>query len=266
MGPWSLANIEVTLGYVAALAAAAVWARAVIRRPAPRVPNPPAAPLTVAELAYLAGGPRRVVDAVVTRLLDVGALCIDRDGTLRRTGDGESRPAADAEPVAGAVLVAVGSGAALGTLAGRLAADPAVREVSVRLAGRDLLTVAQPSRARQRVALLPLIVLALVGALRCAQLAWTGEPMLGVTVLLAITGGMLAAIPQATAGRPTALGEQVLGQTRRRIAARGGPRAEELVALHGVLGHPDPRLRTLLSGDGPDRRTEEASGASHPGR
>ncbi|GDY33297.1 TIGR04222 domain-containing membrane protein [Gandjariella thermophila] len=264
MGPWSLAGIEVTIGYVVALAAAALWARLVMRRPAPRHRDHSAAPLSVTELAYLADGPRRVVHAAVTRLLGTGALRIDRDGTLRATGDGEPGTAGQPDPVEGAVLAAVGAGAPIGTLAGRVAGDPAVRAISIRLAELDLLSAAQASRARQRVALLPLIGLALLGALRCAQLAWTGQPMLGVTVLLALTGAVLAAIPPAAAGRRTALGEEVLRQARRRSAERGTPHPEESVALHGLLGHPDPRLRALLCGA--PERAEETSGAHHPGR
>jgi uncharacterized protein (TIGR04222 family) len=266
MGPWDLASLEVTGGYVAALALAALWARAVMRRPAPRLPDRPAGPLTAAELAYLAGGSRRMVDAVITRLLDEGALRADPDGTLRVTGGAGSRPAGDAAEVERAVLSAVGPGAGPDALSGRVAADPAVGSVSAQLVGLDLLTGAQASPARQRVALLPLIALSLLGALRCAQLAWTGEPMLGVTVLLALTGAVLAAIPQAAAGRPTALGEEVLRQARRRTAERSAPRPEEMVALHGPLGHPDPRLRTLLSSGESDRSAEETSGAHHPGR
>jgi len=259
-GTWSVEGIRLTLGYALALFSAALWARAVMRVHPPRGGEQAATPLTLTELAYLADGPRRVVQTAMAQLLDTGRLRVERDGRVHAAGE------ADGDPVEQAVLAGAASGCVPATLVNRLVHHPVVRAPSVRLAQLDLLTGSQASRLRRRIALLPLVVLALAGALRCAQLAWSGEPLVGVTALMVVTAGVLAAIPQAIAGRRTALGEEVLRQARQRLGERTAASAAELVALHGLLGYPDPRVRALLlNGSGRGTRDGEPSNAHSPG-
>src|SRR5919107_1098499 len=80
--PWGISGPDFLALYVAALivvVGVAVLARIKVRRPPSA---PPAQRVGLPELAFLAGGPRRVVETAVSALLESGSLRPTRDGRL----------------------------------------------------------------------------------------------------------------------------------------------------------------------------------------
>ncbi|KAA2266976.1 TIGR04222 domain-containing membrane protein [Solihabitans fulvus] len=236
-------GINFVVGYVLAVVATLQWARVVLRRPVPLRSDRAAAPLTVDELACLAGGTARVVEAAVGRLFDAGTLRFGPAGVLRAAaGDGAGR-------VEAAVLAEVrrGSHSTVAALAHRLAHHREVAAISARLAELGLLAGVELTRARRRIALLPLAFVTLVGVARVVVQALTGrELLLQAAVSLGFAAVVLVAVAWRPAARRTRFGEDVLTQARRRIGLRDSVSAAESVALYGLLGHPDPQVRGVL--------------------
>src|SRR3979490_2710896 len=84
--PWGIPGPQFLRLYLVALIIALVWTRLARLRMRRTPGGQPPRPLTVDEFAYLAAGPRRVVEASVARLLESGALRVSRAGMLQATG------------------------------------------------------------------------------------------------------------------------------------------------------------------------------------
>jgi len=100
--PWGISGPEFLWLYAAGLAGAVVWVvvvRARARRPEP-TPGPA---VSLDELAFLAGGARRLVELSIARLVAAGRLRVNRTGTLTST---VKRP--PGEPLDAAVHAALG--------------------------------------------------------------------------------------------------------------------------------------------------------------
>ncbi|MBY8850739.1 TIGR04222 domain-containing membrane protein, partial [Saccharothrix sp. MB29] len=101
--PWGLSGPEFLELYWIALALSSAFAILVRVRLRGSRGGVPAGVLGVAEIAYLTGGPRRVVEASLAGLLASGALVPARNGSVRLNGS----PNAD-HPVDRAVLADAG--------------------------------------------------------------------------------------------------------------------------------------------------------------
>src|SRR4030088_570733 len=144
--PWGISGPQFLSLYLVALIIALVWTR-IARLRMRRTPGgQPPRPLTVDEFAYVAAGPRRVVEASVARLLESGALRLSRSGMLRATG----KTAGSA--VDQAVLAACeGYRLASGVLT-RVARHDSVRSCGERLAELGLIVAPDLARAKTRQA------------------------------------------------------------------------------------------------------------------
>ena len=86
MEPWGISGPQFVWLYAVALVGTLVisfWIRRGLARAAPPTPSQP---LSVEEMAFLTGGMNRVVDAAIARLVEVGVLRVQRNGTLQHTG------------------------------------------------------------------------------------------------------------------------------------------------------------------------------------
>lgn len=253
--PWGISGPEFLSLYLVALIIALVWTRSVRLR-LRRTPGwQPPQPLTVDEFAYLAGGPRRVVEASIARSLESGALRLNRSGMLRATG----RTAGSA--VDSAVLADCDGYRMSARLLTRVAQREAARSCGERLAELGLIVPPDLARAQTRRALIPLLVLGLVGVVRCVNGIALGRPASWLVLLLVLTGVAAFLASRRPTLLRTVLGDQVLEQARTKertvdrvdsgdIAVLAGTAAlagaAGLVAFGGLSAFPDPQIAASL--------------------
>jgi uncharacterized protein (TIGR04222 family) len=183
------------------------------------------------DLAYLSGGPRRVVQVALLRLNAAGLIGKSPSGERLRIVDG----AAGDDPVEDAVMDKLrASPRPVLSLIRTVVATPAVEDVGARLTARGLFVPAAPGRA-----------LALAGPAGLLVIAAASVPVMiaagGSPPWLPAVVGVLALVGWARwpGARPTFKGRLLVGRRRR---SRGDDDLERL-ALRGVgaLGETDPR-------------------------
>jgi uncharacterized protein (TIGR04222 family) len=240
------------MGVIAAIGATAIvgstlWllaARSAGRTSAPRA-TPGWTPQSVLEAAFLVGGPRRVVDTVISTMHEDGRVQVIPHGRLQVL-----RPVA-ANDVEGAVLAACGPEwqAELKEVRAAAMRSPAVQEIGDGLAAHGLLY--RPDSIRhwrlaarvQRSACFGTGV-ALIGAsIIMSQASGPGRGPDVFTVFPVFIGAMAAAVIGqllAPSGRLTKAGKRAVARLRRsnpwvpkRIAA-SGPAVPALVAIGGA--------------------------------
>lgn len=239
-GLLGLSGPQFLAGYLVALTMAMQWARVMRRRMRTVKGRSGLRPLSLDELAYLAGGPRRVIETAMTRLVESGALRLAENGTVRATGT------ISHDPVDNAVLADAGenSEATVTWLAARAARHDAVTAIGHRLAGLSLIVDPRVARIRLRVAVVPLLVVSAVGLMRLANDLVHGQPVGWLTCLLVITGAAVALFALGSAPHRTVLGARTLRQANTNFSAVMGvdcPRAgaARLVALGGLTAGRD---------------------------
>jgi uncharacterized protein (TIGR04222 family) len=225
--------------YVVALGIAVQWAR-VTRRRMRRVKRvPPRRPLSLDELAYLAGGPRRVAETAVTRLVESGALRLAPHETVQAT-DAPSR-----DPIDEAVLAeAQEADSAIALVAVRAARQDVVTAVGHRLTTLGLIVDPRLARTRLRTAVLPLLVVAVFGLVRLVNDSVHGQPVGWLTALLVITAAVAILLAHASAPHRTVRGTRVLHEANMNFYAVVNAEcplagAARLVALGGLAAGRD---------------------------
>ncbi len=202
--------------------------------------------LSVHELAYLAGGPRRVVETAVARLLDLGKLRASRHGTVRVVARATATDSVDRE-----VLTHAERYRAIGPLVDRVGRGDAVRGVRTSLTVKGLLV--DGGAARARLAAVPAVVLLVVGVARWVNGVAQGFPVGWLTVGLLITAVVTVVLFRAPIGELTYAGERVLKQAK---AAGANPSATEAALLGGatvavlfggLAAYPDPEVSSALA-------------------
>ncbi|WP_236063381.1 TIGR04222 domain-containing membrane protein, partial [Streptomyces poriferorum] len=205
----------------------------------------------LSEVAFLNGGPGRVVDTALAAMLEDGRLLVGGPGIVA-----VQRPVAH-DPVERAVLheQAAAPSGALHTLRNAVMRHPAVQEVGDGLAGRGLLNVPGANRTWRRwgmtQAVICLLGLPVSFVLTIAQ--FTSADSLGETPapfivkgLPALLGGAVVGLAVAGAARAriTKAGRRAAAAFR--IAYGSGTGAAHLVAVAGPRALGDPALRTHL--------------------
>lgn len=247
---WGVAEWLVVTPHLALLATAAVIvARA--RLASLRPPAPVAAPARdpdVEELAYLAGGPRRVVEVAVARLVRSGALELRPGARVRRR---TAEIPASLDVLDRRVLDHAGREASLGRILDARAGDHEVAAVRQRVAAAGLRGDPATAEIRRRAAG-RLVTLEHVGAVGCVVvlgglfvgIARTGASpvsfaVLGVAIAATVVVRLLvfAADPAPEPPFRTPAGLRALADARRRPGTR-----ERRVALGGLAADPDVRL------------------------
>ncbi|MFH9617374.1 TIGR04222 domain-containing membrane protein [Streptomyces pratensis] len=224
--------------------------------------------LDLCEVAFLGGGPARVVDTALTRMHTDGRLTIGGPGivAVRRA---EARDAVERAVLQ--ELAAAPSGS-LSTLRAAVMRHPAVQEIGDGLAARGLLIAPDESRGRRRWGLVlgngSLIGLPVSIALTVAQYVLLDEfadvpvPFL-VKMLPAILVGTVVGFSTAGAkARITRAGRQVADNYRTADAHVADP--AHLVAAHGLRALPDPVLQGQLADAARQQPSQLSSSRSTP--
>ncbi|WP_436496019.1 TIGR04222 domain-containing membrane protein [Actinokineospora sp. HUAS TT18] len=255
--PWGLSGPEFLRIYLVGLFFALLFALAV--RIIVRTGNAETRPtggtirpsqLTVSELAYLAGGARRVVETAVARLIDQGRIRPSRKGTVRVVEG--STPT---DPLDRAVLSDVTryGDRTIGLLVDKVSQDDAVRGVGDSLARKGLLVGEAAARARWGA--LPLVVLFVIGAARWINGISDGRPVGWLSLALLATGLATVLVYRKTVPMRTYSGERVLREATprgRRVPSEeavlaGAAGVVGVVALSGLGAHPDEEINTALA-------------------
>jgi uncharacterized protein (TIGR04222 family) len=267
--PWGMSGPQFLAAYWLVLALAVGYALAsrwLMRRTRGSAPDAGGTALGLHEVAYLAGGPRRVAEAAVARLVEAGALRPARRGTVQvvRT---DTRVA---DPVDLAVLTTADrlGTPAVNRLVLAVAGQDVLAGVRSRLVARGLLVEPSVARARLRLAVAPLVVLLVVGLARCVNGILLDRPVGWLVLQLMLTATLVVLLGRRREPQRTARGQQALDETRQRHRSQGSAAfaadaslaagAGGLVALGGLMAFPDNDIRSALlprsssgwSGDG----------------
>ena len=251
--PWGLSGPEFLNVYWIALGVALLFAIMTRIRMRVSLGGEPARSLDLDELAYLAGGPIRVVEACIARLIDSEALRSNRRGTVQVVGT----PTA-INPVDRAVLADAGSyrSRTLTLLIPSASRSAAVEAVGTRLTELDLLIPPAVAKARLRMGIVPLLLLFAIGVVRWVNGIAIGAPVGWLTLQLVLTAVLAVLLVRTSKIQRTAKGNRVLENARSGGSTGGGATspavppllagAAGLVALGGLSAHPDLALRTAL--------------------
>jgi uncharacterized protein (TIGR04222 family) len=245
--PWGLSGPEFLKIYWIALGVSALFAIGVRIRMRASGGSEPARALDIDELAYLAGGPRRVVEASITRLIEAEALRSTRRGTVGLIGKPKVVNAVDRAVVEDAGRY---SRRTLNLMMASVAQHQSVRAIATRLGELGMLIEPATAKRTLRVGVLPMVALFAIGVVRWVNGIAIGAPIGWLTLQLVVTGALVALLARSGSIRRTAKGDRALE------AARSGGRSQDvelavggvvgLVALGGLSAHPDLTLRTAL--------------------
>ncbi|XVV05800.1 TIGR04222 domain-containing membrane protein [Actinosynnema sp. CA-248983] len=271
--PWGLSGPEFLELYWIALAASLAFAIVVRVRLRGKRHSAPAGALSLYDIAYLTGGPRRVVETSVAVLIESGKLRPARDGAVRVVGE----PVAD-DTVDQAVL----SDAAryrhrtLSLLFTAVSEQDAPRGFGRLLAGQGYLLAPEVLKRHHRFGVVPLLLLMGVGAVRWVNGLLIGAPVGWLTLQLVLTGILVGLLLRVDGFKRTARGSRAVARARAGEGTGGSgvissAGAAGLVALDGFAHHPDSplaaagqRYAALTSGK-PSRRSSRWSHGTRGG-
>ncbi|MCC8249659.1 TIGR04222 domain-containing membrane protein [Saccharothrix luteola] len=243
--PWGLSGPEFLELYWIALAVSVVFAVFVRVRLRGTRGDAPAGALGLLDIAYLTGGPRRVVETSVASLIDSGALVPARNGAVRLVGS----PVAD-HPVDQAVIADAKRYRyrTLSLLITSVSEKDAPREVGRRLSEQDYLVAPDVAKRRLRTGVVPMALVFVVGAARWITEQVVGGPVWILTLQLVLTGLLIWGLLQAAPRTRTAKGRDAVAKARAGEITGGwggtsSANAAELVALNGFSSHPSITVR-----------------------
>jgi uncharacterized protein (TIGR04222 family) len=257
--PWGIFGPVFLVMYCVGLVLAFGWALRVryrVRRPAAPAPGQQ---LGVAELAFLAGGPRRVIEAAIARLVETGQIHAARNGELTAASTASSDDRVQAE-----VLRQVGRSSTAESVEPNVSKSAAVVAIGDQLVEQRLLVApAQAMSARRRALLWPCAVGA-VGLLGYVSGMNQGGPGGFLLVLLLLTAWLVYQLYKRKIKARTVHGDRVLASIRKKdgnepdrwldpavaVAGVGGA-----VALGGLRAVPDDDVRLALMMSAPGTMT-----------
>jgi uncharacterized protein (TIGR04222 family) len=248
--PWGLSGPEFLKIYWIALGIALLFAIGVRIRMRASRGGEPARSLDIDELAYLSGGPRRVVEASITRLIEAEALRSTRRGTVGLIGKPKVVNAVDRAVVEDAGRY---SRRTLNLMMAAVAQHESVRAIATRLGELGMLIEPATAKRHLRVGILPMLVLFAIGVVRWVNGIAIGAPVGWLTLQLVVTGALAVLLIRSGSIRRTAKGDRALEEARSggrshgvEMAVGGVGGVVGLVALGGLSAHPDLTLRTAL--------------------
>lgn len=260
--PWGLSSPEFLELYWIALAVSLAFAVFVRVRLRGTRGDAPAGVLGLLDIAYLTGGPRRVVETSVASLIDSGALVPARNGSVRLVGS----PVAD-HPVDAAVLADATRYRyrTLTLLITSVSEKDAPREVGRRLTEQGYLVARDEAKRRLRTGVVPMALLFVVGVARWINGQVVNAPVWTLTLQLVLTGLLIWGLLQAAPLTRTAKGRDAVAKARAGENTGGwgvtsSANAAELVALNGFSAHPSITLRAAAR---PRPRARAASGGAY---
>ncbi|WP_329049476.1 TIGR04222 domain-containing membrane protein [Amycolatopsis sp. NBC_01488] len=256
--PWGISGPDFVVLYIALLGAALLVrliVSAVVASRALRAdPVQPGPPPTVYQLAFLAGGPDRAVDAAIAALVERGQL---RVNSYKQVSQAGTRPI---EPLERAVAD-VAQLKTTATIRAQVRGSAAMRALEEGLEQRGLLVPAAAKRQARTFGLVLQLAVLVLGVARLVNGISLGRPV-GILVFLVLIAAVLtfvAAVRRSKTGarQPSAAGQRLLGQAR---SASSGPvpagmlaggvllgGAAAAVALGGWSMYPDEEISAALT-------------------
>ncbi|MFD7733645.1 TIGR04222 domain-containing membrane protein [Kitasatospora phosalacinea] len=221
-----------------ALIALSLAVAAVFNRRSRRVADPKGLPgrgLPLLDVAFLAGGPARVVDTALVRMEREGRVVVSRARRVTVTSDRTS------DPVERVLVTAVGgrAGRDLSVLRSSVAGSPEVQRIGDGLAARGLLRHPAALRAAWRarkLVVLALLVTLVLGVVSTVQ--WLGGPDRDSTAPPVFPYGVLVLFTVVTliATRPAKSRITPAGQRQLQLVRGSTPwRPREVAAEHAEL-------------------------------
>ncbi|HUQ54142.1 TIGR04222 domain-containing membrane protein [Lentzea sp.] len=247
--PWGLSGPEFLQLYWIGLALAVLVAIVVRVRARAGRGDQPVRSLDMDELAYLAGGPKRVVETSLARLLTAGELRTSRRGTVQATSTTEPRNPVDRAVIADSQRY---MNRTVSLMIPAVAQDEVVTSIGRRL--QDMGLVADPSAVKSalRKGSLALWVLLAIGVVRWVNGIAIDAPVGWLTVQLVITGLLILLVTRRGKHVRTGRGDRALDEARSSRTRSATPDealyagAAGLVLFGGLTVYPDLAVRTSL--------------------
>ncbi|WP_197288479.1 TIGR04222 domain-containing membrane protein, partial [Nocardia sp. NRRL S-836] len=248
MRPWGLSGPEFLQLYWIGLALAVLVA-IVFRVRARAGGSQPVRSLDMDELAYLAGGPKRVAETAVARLLTAGELRTSRRGAVQATGSAQAR-----NPVDRAVLDDSRryTNRTVNLMIPAVARDGAVTAIGGRLEELGLVVRPEVVKAARRNGSVLLWLLLAVGLVRWVNGIVIDAPVGWLTLQLLITAVLIFVVTRRGKLVRTTKGDRALDAARTAGGRATGSDdaalvgAAGLVALGGLTVYPDLAVRSSL--------------------
>ncbi|MDX3662397.1 TIGR04222 domain-containing membrane protein [Streptomyces sp. ID05-26A] len=262
MEPWGLSGPEFLQLYWVALALAVLVAIVVRVRVRAGHGTQPVRSLDMDELAYLAGGPRRVVETSIARLLTAGELRTSRRGTVQATSTTQSLNKVDRAVITDCQRY---TNRTVNLMIPAVAGDSVVTSIGQRLEDMGLLVNRAVVKSALRKGSIALWVLLAIGVARWVNGIALDFPVGWLTVQLVLTGLLILLLTRGGKHVRSGKGNSVLS-TARTTSTRASGSVDEVVyagaagavLFGGLLVYPDLAVRSSLLASG-------SSGASSSG-
>ncbi|GAB2841350.1 TIGR04222 domain-containing membrane protein [Lentzea nigeriaca] len=247
--PWGLSGPEFLQLYWIGLALAVLVAIIVRVRVRARHSTQPVRSLDMDELAYLAGGPRRVVETSIARLLTSGELRTSRRGTVQVTSTSSSSNPVDRAVVTDSQRY---TNRTVKLMIPSVAKDEVVLAIGRRLQEMGLVVHPDVAKSALRKGSVALWVLLAIGVVRWINGLAIAAPVGWLTLQLFITGVLLFLLTRRGTHIRTSKGNRVLDEART-TGSRAATSDEALYAgaaglvlFGGLAVYPDLAVRSSL--------------------
>lgn len=248
--PWGLSGPEFLELYWIGLALAVLVAVFVRVRVRAGHSNQPVRSLDMDELAYLAGGPRRVVETAIARLLTAGELRTSRRGTVQATSTAQSLNAVDRAVITDAQRY---TNRTVNLMIPAMARDDVVTAIGRRLEDMGLVVNPAVAKSALRKGSVVLWVLLAIGVARWVNGIAIGAPIGWLTLQLVVTGALIFVLTRRGKHVRTSKGNSVLDAARTTNSRRAATSDEALYAgaaglvlFGGLAVYPDLAVRSSL--------------------
>ena len=190
--PWGLSGPEFIGVYIAGLAAV-ICIPMVFRQVIRGAPSRPARDLDPYEVAYLAGGPSRVAQLVVTEQIGCGALRVDSSGRVTTANwAGRTGPYAAALDRISPAYMRLPDGLTSSRVCSLLSSDYSISALRDRLRDENLIISASRLTALRWVTVVPVLALLSTGVLRLILGVHSHRPV-GILVFLLFASALVGA-------------------------------------------------------------------------
>jgi uncharacterized protein (TIGR04222 family) len=265
--PWGLSGPEFLQLYWIGLALAVLVVVIVRVRVRAGHSNQPVRSLDMDELAYLAGGPRRVVETSIARLLTAGELRTSRRGTVQVTSTTQSLNPVDRAVIADAQRY---TNRTVNLMIPAVAKDGAVIAIGGRLEEMGLVVNPAVAKSTVRKGSVVLWVLLAIGVVRWVNGLAIDAPVGWLTLQLVVTGALVWILTRRGKHMRTSKGNSVLAAARTTSSGRAATSDEALYAgaaglvlFGGLAVYPDLAVRSSLLAS--SANASASSGSSYSG-
>lgn len=248
--PWGLSGPEFLQLYWIGLALAVLVVIIVRVRVRAGHSNQPVRSLDMDELAYLAGGPRRVVETSIARLLTSGELRTSRRGTVQVTSTSRSLNHVDRAVITDSQRY---TNRTVNLMIPAVAKDGVVTAIGQRLEDMGLVVNPGVAKSALRKGSIVLWVLLAIGVVRWVNGIAISAPVGWLTLQLVVTGVLIWLLTRRGKHLRTSKGNRVLEDARTTSTSRLATSDDALYAgaagvvlFGGLVTYPDLAVRSSL--------------------